>query len=183
MLNPCYVHGTTHVHGYVHACSCMFEHVKFWLPSNDAASAIRYVWKEPCASHSSRHFFSCMHWQHDRNYLRDDVPRDWWASLLSAGLKKIPFWLCNGTGWHKSFVASYPTYSRSSVLFFNFFASLLHLFLGSHTGFRSLDFHTLSPKGHRLRSRIRFFSITSDERNSYQRFYIILHCVSASLSL
>ena len=32
MLNPCYVHGTTHVHGYVHACSCMFVHVKFWLP-------------------------------------------------------------------------------------------------------------------------------------------------------
>ena len=32
MLNPCYVHGTTHVHGYVHACSCMFMHVKFWLP-------------------------------------------------------------------------------------------------------------------------------------------------------
>ena len=99
------------------------------------------------------------------------------------GSKKFHSDRIKRTGWHKRFVASYPTYSRSSVLLFNFFASLLHLFLGSHTDFRSLDFHTLSPKGHRLRSRIRFFSITSDERNSYQRFYIILHCVSASLSL
>ena len=37
MLNPCYVHGTTHVHGYVHACSCMFVHVKFWLPRSSWA--------------------------------------------------------------------------------------------------------------------------------------------------
>ena len=50
MLNPCYVHGTTHVHGYVHACSCMFVHVKFWLPYHPSLTGLRASTKQDMLS-------------------------------------------------------------------------------------------------------------------------------------
>ena len=63
MLNPCYVHGTTHVHGYVHACSCMFVHVKFWLPPEECrvrAEQLSPVLKTVKVKNATALHYACM---------------------------------------------------------------------------------------------------------------------------
>ena len=90
MLNPCYVHGTTHVHGYVHACSCMFVHVKFWLP----------VWPSP-PSHLE--YFRAT----DHDILPTFVDGYAFGQAIGVGLQAISDW------WTVSRVEMDPTLGLS----------------------------------------------------------------------